>query len=147
MVDVTSKIVIAAAKEKVSKFAADPDNASQWYKNIKSVEWKTPKPLAIGSQIAFKAKFLGKELAYIYKIKEYKPGQHLVMLTAQDPFPMETTYEWKANDNNTCSMTLRNTGKPSGFSKLLIPFMAMAIKRANKKDLKLLKRILEKNPG
>ena len=60
---------------------------------------------------------------------------------------METTYEWKANDNNTCSMTLRNTGKPSGFSKLLIPFMAMAIKRANKKDLKLLKRILEKNPG
>ncbi len=144
MVDVTSKIIIDAPAGKVSAYSADPDNAPHWYKNIKSVEWKTPKPLIVGSQIAFKARFLGKELAYIYEIKEYVPGQRLVMSTFEGPFPMETTYLWQAIDDHSCSMTLRNTGKPAGFSKLFAPLMEMAMRSANKKDLKLLKSILEK---
>ncbi len=150
MVDVTSKIIIVSSREKVSAYAADPGNAPQWYKNIKSVEClpagqagKTPKPLGIGSQIAFKAKFLGRELAYIYEIEKYIPGQLLVMRTSEGPFPMETTYQWESIDDHSCSMTLRNAGKPSGFSKLLSTFMEMAMSRANKKDLKLLKSILE----
>jgi hypothetical protein len=56
---------------------------------------------------------------------------------------METTYEWQAMDPNTTRMTLRNRGNPSGFSKMATPFMAWAIKRANQKDLKRLKKILE----
>ena len=144
MVDVITKITMAIPVHKASIFASDPDNAPAWYKNIKSVEWQTPKPLSIGSRVAFKAKFLGKELAYIYEIVKYVPGQILVMRTSEGPFPMETTYEWKAIDANSCGMTLRNKGKPSGFSKLLASFMRMAMKNANKKDLKLLKSILEK---
>lgn len=31
---------------------------------------KTPKPLVAVSRVAFKANFLGKELAYIYEIKD-----------------------------------------------------------------------------
>ena len=41
-------------------------------------------------------------------------------------------------------MKLRNRGTPSGFSRLFGPIMAMAIRRANKKDLKRLKKIIEK---
>ncbi len=151
MVDVTTKITIAAPVNEVAAFAADPGNAPRWYKNIKSVEWlpygqagETLKTLCVGSKIAFRAKFLGKELAYIYEIVNYVPEQLLVMRTDEGPFPMETTYRWKVIDDNTCSMTLRNTGKPSGFSNLLAPFMEMAMSRANKKDLNLLKSILEK---
>ncbi len=143
MVDVTTKIVIAAPNDKVSAYATNPDNAPQWYRNIKSVEWKTPRPLAIGSLIAFKAKFLGKELSYIYEIKKYIPGHYLVMCTSQGPFPMETTYQWEPVNDQACTMTLRNMGNPSGFSKLLGPFMAMAMRYTNQKDLKLLKSIIE----
>ncbi|MEP6583196.1 MAG: SRPBCC family protein [Ginsengibacter sp.] len=145
MVDVTTKIIINVPVNKVSAYAADPGNAPQWYKNIKSVEWKTPKPIGVGSRVAFRAKFLGKELAYIYEIEKYIPGQYLIMRTSEGSFPMGTTYQWESVDDSTCLMTLRNTGKPSGFSKLLSPFMAMAMKGANRKDLKLLKSILENN--
>lgn len=143
MVDVLTETTIKAPIEKVANYACDPDKAPEWYVNIKSSEWLTGKPLQLGSQIAFKAKFLGKELAYVYEIAEYLPNEKLVMRTADGPFPMETTYGFKALDQDTTSMTLRNRGNPSGFSKLFAPFMASAMKKANQKDLNMIKSILE----
>ncbi len=143
MVDVVTKIEIKCALDKVSEYASDPDNAPKWYVNIKSVEWKTAKPLKVGSQIAFKAQFLGKQLAYIYEIAELISGQKLVMRTADGPFPMETTYSWEAITDTTTLMTLRNRGEPAGFSKLFAPFMSFAMKRANSKDLERIKYLLE----
>jgi hypothetical protein len=42
-------------------------------------------------------------------------------------------------------MTLRNRGAPSGFGKLVAPVMEPAMRRANRKDLQLLKAILERD--
>jgi uncharacterized membrane protein len=143
MVDVQTEIVINKPLHLVYEYAVNPENAPAWYVNIKSAEWITPKPLATGSKIAFKATFLGRQLSYVYEIKELAPQQKLVMQTADGPFPMETTYEWEVIDNNTTSMKLRNRGKPSGFSKLFAPFMKMMMRKANEKDLKKIKQIIE----
>jgi hypothetical protein len=40
-------------------------------------------------------------------------------------------------------MTLRNRGTPTGFSKWVAPLMAIAVRRANRQDLKQLKALLE----
>ena len=144
MVEVFTEIQINCPKNRVAEYSANPDNAPEWYVNIKSAEWKTPKPLNIGSQITFKAKFLGRQLAYTYEILEYAPGRKLVMRTAEGPFPMETTYIWESIDDNVTRMILRNRGNPSGFSKLFSPIMSFAMRRANNKDLTRLKLILEK---
>ncbi len=143
MVDVRTEIMIQSSLEKVSEYAANPDNAPKWYVNIKSAEWKTPKPLKIGSRIAFHAEFLGRTLSYIYEIVEFIPNKKMVMRTAEGPFPMETTYTWEAIDSNVTRMTLRNKGNPTGFTKLFAPFMSTIMKSANKKDLKLIKELLE----
>jgi len=143
MVDVLTETYIRCPQNKVAEYSAEPDNAPQWYTNIKSVEWKTPKPLSAGSQIIFIAQFLGRQLRYTYQVVEYVPNQKMVMRTAEGPFPMETTYTWESVNNAVTRMTLRNRGVPSGFSKLLAPFIAKAMRKANKKDLARLKQILE----
>lgn len=143
MVDVTTSIIIKAPLGLVAEYASNPDNAPEWYVNIKSAEWRTPKPLAVGSKIAFIAHFLGKKLSYIYEVIELS-DEKMVMRTADGPFPMETTHLWEAMDKDTTRMRLRNRGTASGFSKLFAPFMAMMIKKANRKDLQRIKMILEK---
>ncbi|MEH7346337.1 SRPBCC family protein [Bacillus sp. JJ1532] len=144
MVDVLTEITINCPISKVSEYATNPDHAPEWYVNIHSVEWKTPKPLTLGSQIAFKANFLGRELAYVYEIVEFIPEKKFVMKTANGPFPMETIYTWQAIDENHTRMTLRNKGNPKGFNKIMSLFMTTMMRRANMKDLKKIKAILEK---
>lgn len=142
-VDVVSELVIERPVAEVSAYAADPSNAPEWYANIESVTWKTDPPARTGSRLAFVARFLGRRLEYTYELVDVVPGERLVMSTQEGPFPMETTYTWEPTAGGGTRMTLRNRGAPAGFSKVLAPLMAPAMRRANRKDLAKLKSILE----
>jgi hypothetical protein len=141
-VDVETAIEIACPRAEVAAYAAAPDSATEWYENIESIEWQTPQPLAVGSRVAFVARFLGRRLAYTYEIVDLARGKRLVMRTSEGPFPMETTYTWADSGAGT-RMTLRNRGEPAGFAKLGAPALAAAMRRAHRKDLARLKAILE----
>ena len=142
-VDVITEIDIDRARGEVAAYVADPDNATEWYENIKSIRWESPPPAAVGSRVAFVAQFFGRQLAYTYEVREMVPGERLVMGTSQGPFPMETTYTWEDTSSGGTKMTLRNRGEPSGFSKVAAPMLATAMRRANRKDLTRLKAVLE----
>lgn len=143
-VDIVTDITIARPREVVAAFALNPDYVPLWYKNIKSVEWKTTPPARVGCKIAFVAHFLGRRLAYTYEIVELVAGERLTMRTSEGPFPMETLYTWKETTDGGTRMLLRNRGTPTGFARIMAPFLRIAIRRANQKDLAQLKQILER---
>ncbi|SEK79279.1 Polyketide cyclase / dehydrase and lipid transport [Blastococcus sp. DSM 46786] len=143
-VDVVTEAVIHRPRAQVAAFAGDPGRAPEWYRAIDSVEWRTPPPVAVGSRVDFVARFLRRRLAYTYEVAELVPGERLVMRTAQGPFPMETTYTWEELAPGSTRMTLRNRGRPAGFSALASPFVAAAVRRANRADLARLRDLLER---
>ncbi|MFF8290872.1 SRPBCC family protein [Streptomyces sp. NPDC016309] len=142
-VDVLTETVIGAPCDLVAAYAADPSNAPEWYVNIVSVEWETPAEVEVGARAAFVARFLGRRLVYTYEIVAYEPGRRLVMRADQGPFPMETTYTWEpyGPGGDRTLMTLRNRG--DGGSRVV----AAAMRRANRKDLALLRHLLETRYG
>jgi hypothetical protein len=144
-VDVSTSRVIRRPREVVAAFAADPDRATAWYANIRSVEWETPPPLAVGSHFAFVARFLGRTLRYTYEVRELQLPDRMVMSTSAGPFPMRTEYTWTDAGAGATRMTLRNTGAPAGFSRLVAPLVAPAVRRAGRADLRRLAAVLE--PG
>ena len=89
-VDVLTEIEIERPRSDVAAYASDPDNATAWYESIEAVEWTTPRPLAIGSRVAFVARFPGRRLADTYEVREIVPGDRFVTATSEGPFPMET---------------------------------------------------------
>lgn len=143
-VDVVTEIEIDRPKHEVAAYAIDPDNATEWYRNIKRVEWESPKEMQVGARIAFEAQFLGRTIAYTYEVKEFVDAQRFVMATRDGPFPMETTYEWSDVATGSTKMTLRNRGAPKGFSRIAAPALALAMRQANTSDLRRLKEILER---
>jgi uncharacterized protein YndB with AHSA1/START domain len=142
-VDVQVGTTIDRPLDVVAAFAMDPAKAPEWYVNIRSVEWKTPPPVAVGSRMDFVAQVLGRRLAYTYEVVELEPERRLVMRTADGPFPMETTYTWEPAGEGTTRMTLRNRGNPSSVFRFAAPVMERAMRRANTKDLARLKAMLE----
>lgn len=144
-VDVTTQIEIGRPVALVAEFSAHPDNVPRWYKNIRSVRWQTEPVVRVGAKAAFVAHFMGRRMAYTYEIVEFEPGARLRMQADDGPFPMETTYTWCALDQSRTLMTLRNRGEPGGLQGLLAPLMAAMMRRANRQDLQLLKRVLEES--
>ena len=95
--DVLSAIEIDRPRSEVADYVSNPENASAWYENIKKVEWKSPKPLSAGSEIAFEAEFMEQTLDYTYQVTEYVPGESLVM---------SSTYGRRIHDANIVATML-----------------------------------------
>ncbi len=142
-VDLTVTTVIERPVDVVAAFAGDPSNAPQWNRRIVSAEWETEPPIALGSRMTFRARFLGRDLSYTYQVTELTPGEQVAMSTSEGPFPMTTTSTWRPVGDRVTHMTLRNSGEPTGFAKLLTPLMRIAMRRAMQQDLADLTRLLE----
>ena len=142
-VDVDTEIVIDRPRDEVAAYAGDLTNAPEWYTNLRGLEWKTEPPVGVGSQVEFIAMFLGRELQFVFEIREWVPGERLVMASAEGPFPLETTFAWEDHTAGGTRMRLRNRGDVAE-TGLDAPVVSRQMEKAMGNDLKRIKRILER---
>ncbi|MEU4264491.1 SRPBCC family protein [Streptomyces argenteolus] len=135
---------LVVPRDRVATYAADPSHAPEWYANIDSVAWQTPPPVAIGSRIAFTARFLGRRLAYTYEITAYEPGRRLVMRTGEGPFPHgdhvrvgTARGSRRAHPHDTAKRS------PAASPHSPPPAITSAMRHAQSKDLARLKALLD----
>ncbi|MEO2074234.1 MAG: hypothetical protein ABGX20_02465 [Bacillus sp. (in: firmicutes)] len=60
MVDVLTDIIIQCPREQVAAYAANPENAPEWYVNIKKAVWQSEKSVDVGARIAFMSSMMKK---------------------------------------------------------------------------------------
>jgi uncharacterized membrane protein len=143
MVDVRTEIIINLPKEIVAEYVSDPGNAPSWCTHIKSVEWNQDAPLRAGVKIIFDEQILRRHQRYVAEVVEIIPGQKVVVKTRNNSMRMETIVAWQAINESTTCMTVWNRGIPRAFSRMIYPFMALAIRNTSRRNLKQLKKMLE----
>ncbi len=143
MVDVRTEIIINLPKEIVAEYVSDPGNAPSWCTHIESVEWNHDTPLRAGVKIVFDERIMRRHQRYVAEVVEIIPGQKLVVKTRNNSMRMETVVAWQAINEHTTCMTVWSRGIPRSFSKMISPFMALAIRNTSRRNLKLLKKMLE----
>jgi hypothetical protein len=82
-VDVACEINIARSRRDDSTYTANPDHPPLWAVDIQPVEWRTARPLQIGTWMAFAARFRGRRRAHVDEFIELVPCGYLVMRTTR----------------------------------------------------------------
>lgn len=142
-IDVAAEIKIARPRAEVASFVTDPANDQTWIKAFTSVEVLTDPPTAVGSWVKRVAGFMGRRIDYVMQVVELVPESRLVMQTLEGPFPMTVHYEFDDADPGTM-VRVRNQGGSGVMASLFSPLMGWMVNRQVKKDLALLKSVLER---
>ena len=142
-VDVLTETVIRRPVAEVAAYAGDPTNAPEWYANIDSVEWQTPPPVAVGSRIDFVARFLGRRLAYTYEVAELRARRAAGHAHGAGPVPHGDHLHLGAARRRRHADDAAQPRRARGLLAVVAPFMAAAMRRANRKDLAALRSRLE----
>lgn len=147
--DVTVATVFEAPRALVAEVAGDPEQAVRWFSNVRSVRWHGAPGVTEGAVVDLVTKFLGRELAYTYRVVELVPQERLVMRTEQGPHPLETTLSWwdeePVDGSPRTGMSLRNAGRPRGMTTLASGAVTLGMKRAMRRDLERLRLVLREH--
>ena len=142
-VDVTATGAIGRPREEVAAFLQDPANDTAWIGGLRSARQLTPGPVAVGSRVERVASFLGRRVEYVNEIIELT-GDRLVMRSVRSPFPMRVTYGHRQAGDGTTEVSVRVEGDAGRFYALAAPLLGPAVRRSIVRDLRNLKRVLER---
>jgi uncharacterized membrane protein len=147
-VDVTAAITVDRRRGDVAGYLRDPANDPAWIGGLRSARLVTSPPVTVGSQVERVASFLGRRVEYVNEITELTPDR-MAMRSVRAPFPMRVTYGFRDAGGDATEVSVRVEGDTGRFYALAGPFLARAVHRSVRRDLRTLKRVLERRrrPG
>lgn len=108
----TATLSIARPATEVVAFIADAANNQRWQKGMKSCEWLTTGPTAVGSQCRQRASFVGRPVISVLEVVEFVPGIRIVIETIESTFPIRVERSVEALGPDSCRATAEITGGP-----------------------------------
>jgi hypothetical protein len=134
--------VIGRSAPEVFAYTADLHNHPQWDVEVDEILGPVAATPEVGNSLRVRfAPFLG-EAAGTLKVADVAIGTRLVL--EADFVGMRTTITYLcASESAGTRFTRQVDVRPPGMLKLMTPFVAWRVKRANRRDLVNLKRVME----
>jgi hypothetical protein len=139
---VSPEILIHRPKAEVAAYMFDPAHEAEWTSGVVESRPMQADRLKPGDAVERTTAFMGRRFAYRYEVVG-GAGDDFIELTVEHPFPMRIRYELEDARGGTMARILA-AGDPGGFFGLLTPLMKPMVAGNIAKDLRLLKRRLER---
>ncbi len=132
-------IEIERPAAEVFDYIADFENNPRWQGGMRSCQWTSKPPIAVGSTYVQEARFLGRRIETHFRVTALEPGRSISIESTKSTFPIQVTRSVTPIDAKRCRVSAHVRGQPTGIVKLL---SGMA-KKMIAKDYAALKRVLE----
>jgi hypothetical protein len=142
---VTESIVIHRAAGDVFAVVADPGGDARWAPAVVEAR-RTPGPLAVGTRFEQTVRLAGRRLRISGVLTEYDDGRGIAIAPAEDyDGPLEFSAGWRTVEpvREGARVTFRAEGRSGLFGGRLEPLVRWAVRRALRRGLRDLKRVLE----
>jgi len=142
--DVTAAVRIEAPADDVAAVEFDPARDPEWIGGVDRIEWISPPPLAVGSQVRRIGGFMGRPIEWVMRVEALEPARRAAMHALKSPFPMDVDYQLEPIDGGRATRaSIRIRGEGRGMYGLPGWLMGPMVRRSVAGDLKRLKRIVE----
>lgn len=117
--DIRVERTIDRPATEVAAFFFDAANNPSWQSGMKSCEWTTEPPIAIGSIYDQVAEFRGKPVLTTFEVTEYEPGRKIRIESIKSTFPIQVTRQVEPISELSCRVSADISGQPRGLMRFL----------------------------
>lgn len=103
----------------VAPYFFDAANNPEWQSGMKSCEWVTDGPIAVGSRYRQQAEFRGKPVISLFEVTEFEEGRRMRIESIESTFPIQVTRTVVPDGETQCRVAAHVTGEPGGVLRLL----------------------------
>ena len=139
-----STLDIARPADDVFAVISDFSRNPEWQGGMRSAEWTSEPPVAVGSTYDQVARFLGRDVITSFEVVAHEPGRSITIESRQSSFPITVTRSVEPIDETHTRVVADFDGRPGRFFGLLGPLLQRLAERSVREDYARLKELLER---
>ena len=143
MLDVTQTLEISCPPEEVYRLITDVEATPEWSSAIVRIVRQGDGPLKVGDTFTEEATLMGRTIRTDKAITELEPGQSYAEEATGGIMPHAVRMTLEPVRGGT-RLTFRLSGNPGRAARVYGPLLGRALKGQIAKDLKRMKRLLER---
>lgn len=117
--DIHVERTISRSADEVADFFFNVANNVLWQSGMKSCEWTSEPPIAVGSTYEQVAEFRNKPVVSTFEVTEYEPGRRMRIESIKSTFPIQVTRTVEPIDDSSCRVVADVSGTTGVVFKLL----------------------------